>query len=306
MAVIRKASANVSLRKQCRNYLGKLGCYMFLEFSALAYPRTLRKAPEVASKRGQPGASMLLRWTQAAMPGTRNDPGLKALISTWGKMQRGHVDHTRTTRGFEFVVSNTMVTSADQYRDWHGSLILIYERKTESLFHHIVEVATSTGTPSNLIWFAVGRAMKVIENAGISIELLSEKRTVLFPSCSLGKPINHAFREASARFEIAKKKDEEFKGVWLKDHVEFFDTDIWEQGWYIGRPHFEITLEMSGANELRRQMQEVATAVSKYFRQCKKSMRSDASASGDTARPSWQGLNAARAKERKAPDRFDR
>lgn len=303
MTGARKTVNKVVLRKQCLGYLGELGRYIFLEFSALAHPRTLRKAPVVDGEHLQPGASMLLRWMQAAIPRTSRVSGLKILISKWGKIQRGYIDHTRESLGLEFVTSSTMLANAELRRNW--GLILIYERKTQSLFHYIVDVGSAAEITSELIWFSISRAAKVMEKSGKGRSLLPEKKTVLFPSCLLGSPINNAFREASNLFEEGKRNEKLLKVIWRDKHEETVDTGEWEQGWYIGRPHLKIHLEMNKVNDLRIQMGEVASDVSKYFREYQQSKCSNAPTSKDTPKPSWVGLNAPRAKDRKAPDRFD-
>lgn len=310
----KKAINKCALIEQCRNSLTKLGCYMFLEMSALMQPRTLRSVSEGVATLPQPGASMLLRWTKALIRAgdipfklktAGDESGLKALISRWQKIHRGHVDRKDKNPGLEFIVSSITLKSSENVRRWNGRLILIYERKTDSLFHYMVEIGAATEASPSLVWFAIGQAMKIIEESGECINLLSECRTVIFPSCLFGRPINSAYGESANIFINAKKNGRTLRIVWPKGNEQDFNVDQWRLKWYIGRPHFPIVLEMDNIKELRREMGSLATTVSKKLRERKSNLRAT-SMSADSITPSWRKLNAIGVRVRKSSNRFDR
>lgn len=286
---------------------------MFLELSSLTQPRTLRTVPNGVAALPQPGATMLLRWTMALIRAgvisyrlktASDESGLKALISRWQKIHRGHVDRKDVSPGLEFVVSSTTLTSGGDARRWTGRLILIYERKSDSLFHYIVEVGVATGASTDLIWFAVDQAIKSIEKTCKCKSVLSELRTVFLPSCLFGMPINTELSGGASNFRIAKKERRPMLIVWPKGNEFEFDVGQWCLKWYIGRSHCPIMVKLKGINELRREMSVMATIVSKSLRDRRGTL--NPIPMNDPVTPSWKKLNSVRARVRKSPHRFDR
>ena len=295
MSTVKRSNDKIASRNQCRESLGQLGWYMFMEFSSIAQPRQSLKAP-TGLPIPQPKA-LLFKWTRALIVAAgipynletgKNESALKALVLEWHKNNRGYPIHRIATPGLEFVVSSVKLGNAENHKKWQGRLILIYERKTQSLFHYIVDVRSATKTPQVLIWFAISQAMAVLDKSDEKFRL--KKKTVFFPSGLSGKPINNSFQQAEESFQKAKLTPWPLTLVWHSKKTIPIDTKFTNLQRYIGRTHSPIKLEMDNINEFRRQMQSLATAVTKQLR--------NATLQTGATTPSWKALNDVRVRER--------
>lgn len=311
--MVKKVLKKFEIRKKCDAYLGKAGRYWFLEFLALSQPRTLAKVSGLYASLPKRGASELVVWTKALLPvwqpaGTRatgGDSGLKALVSNWQEIQRGHVDRKAEPSGLRFTVSCTKLIGAGEDRTWNGSLILVYERESQSLFHHIVDLGADSAIPPDLIWFVIAQAMKAVADIGLKPEITLGPRTVMFPTNMAGNKINRTFQAATMMFENAHKKQAGLNTSWKKSHEAHFDTNLWVLKTYIGRAHLPIKVKANKVGDVAANIRRISGMVSTFIRRDMKCEIKPNSENDRAIPPSWKSLNTQRAKTRKDPHRFD-
>jgi len=312
--MVKKIATKFELRKKCAAYLGKAGRYWFMEFLALSQPRTLAKVSSQYASLPKRGASELVVWTKALLPvlpmtdrrTANGDDGLKALVSNWQEIQRGHVDRKAEQGGLAFTVSCTKLSGRGEQRKWKGSLILIYEGRTQSLFHHIIDLGSDSKIPPELIWFALSQAMKAVAKRELPSELCTGPRTIMFPTNLMGCNINHTFQEAAAMFESARIKQTTLRVVWKKQHEAIFDTNLWILKSYIGRAHLPLQIESNKVGDVASELRKISGTVTAFIRREMKKKSKPSSISGDAIAPSWQALNTERVQIRKDPLRFQR
>lgn len=312
--MVKKIATKFEIRKKCAAYLGKAGRYWFMEFLALSQPRTLAKVSSLYASLPKRGASELVVWTKALLPvlpiadrrTVSSDDGLKALVSNWQEVQRGHVDRKAERAGLVFTVSCTKLSGMGEERIWKGSFILIYERRTQSLFHHIIDLGSDAAIPPELIWFVLSQAMKEIAKRKLPSEAVAGPRAILFPTNLMGGSINRTFHEAAAIFENARSTKASLRVVWKRQHEAIFDTNLWILKTYIGRAHLPIEIKANKVGDVASELRKISGTVTAFIRREMKQRSKSNLMGGDSIPPSWQPLNTERVRIRKDPNRFDR
>ncbi|MBS3913451.1 MAG: hypothetical protein KG003_03060 [Bacteroidetes bacterium] len=132
----------------CKKHLGLSGCYRFQELAALITPRRMKKSgSHKSNSMHQPGASILAKWISAYQEAnneklTLKESSLKPTVSKWAALHRGFEDPKRFKEGLDFVVATHGIIGGSETKNWEGCSILLYERKTQSLFQYIADNRT--------------------------------------------------------------------------------------------------------------------------------------------------------------------
>lgn len=275
-------SRRSNLPDQLKRYLGRAGAEMFALLVSLA---------PISN-------SNLLRWTLALDDWQRQrNPGKprraynEALVGQW-RQAINKLPAKLRHAGLEFHVNHLEVWGRSGGRKWRGLLLLIYEYRTNTLFHHVTDLKPTEAPKPALLWFAIDKACRQIAESDALPELIQAPKSIYLP----GEADLAAAPEAMKRFyadtesEWSSTQDKETGNLWCDWRGR--EVKIVAREWSVDRlskPLWpSIRVRTSSSNEFRRHLTALATQLTKQL--------GKQPSSPNRITPSWLPLNTARTK----------
>jgi hypothetical protein len=220
---------------ECSSYLGEVAAQIFFFYSI---------------QRKDLGVNRLLKWTQSLqeavykqqkkfipkrMNRTSNEklcpnPKIdKPQISKWRRANPLPAGTYKLTEGLDFRLLNLEICGEGD-RPWQGNLILIYEAKTDSLFHQFVKPSKTSKVTEDLIFYVIGKAVESINTKFDGTSLSTSAKTLSVASvASTNTEVADAYELVLKQIIERSKINETFDYKWLRQHkvqINFFDWQI--------------------------------------------------------------------------------
>lgn len=270
-----------ALPDQLKRYLGRVGAEWFALLVNLA-PLS---------------SDNLLRWTLAFDDWRRTilkrQEGQRAynkvLVAGWRKVINPlptalHHD------GLEFHVSHVEVRGQSGERKWRGLLLLIYEYRTNVLFHHVTDLKLSEKPNPALLWFAIGKACDMIVRSEACPNLTAQKKIYLPTEGEVAGAAVAQRLYAGAVDQLRDAQANPLGTLWLKWRGR--NIKVAANEWSLCRLRKPLAspqrVRATSSNEFRRQLTSLATQLTKRL--------DKQSTTPERITPCWIPLNAARTK----------
>lgn len=211
--------------------------------------------------------------------------------------------------GLEFHVSHQEVWGRSGCIKWRGLLLLIYECRTNRLFHHVTDLKSDQCFNPDLFWFCVIKAHHATLESIERPERVPMPSRIFVPSnadlLAAGLQDRDGYAEVIDGLGRHKHFDEtpsvlsRYLGVAGSAHqcndLSFnwrgHGVQVRADDWAIARIPKIIQplrrVRASSSNEFRRQLSSLATQLTKHLKKQK--------ATSNSRAPSWTSLNTARA-----------
>lgn len=208
----------------------------------------------------------------------------KVTLSNWRAAvlpaQRGSIPAS----GLAFYVRRIQVAGKPvEGKAWTGVMLLIYERKTHSLFHYVAAEDQQTAFPAGMLWFALAKALQALRRRHSPG---AETSTVLLPRQALTTGTTAFFGEAAALWDDAMRAGTPFEAKTHAGKSVTIQPESWNLRCYAGLAEVTLTMPFEAPRDFRAFLQKLATATSVEL----KAQYQKAGAT-DALPPVWQGLN---------------
>lgn len=268
-----------ALPNQLKRYLGHVGAKWFALLVNLA-PLS---------------SDNLLRWT-LAFDGWRRKrlkrqedqrAYNKALVAGWRKAINPLPPALRHD-GLEFHVGHVEVKGQSGDREWRGLLLLIYEYRTNALFHHVTDLKASEKPNPALFWFAIGKACDIISRSEACQNLRAQRKIYVPTEADVAGEAEAQCFYADAIDQLSNAQTSPSGTLWLKWRGR--NIKVAANEWSLCRLRKPLAspqrVRATSSNEFRRQLTSLATQLTKRL--------DKQSTSPERITPCWIPLNAAR------------
>jgi hypothetical protein len=224
-------------QEECISYLGEVGALLFFAYASLRSEASVQNLLDWTgilqdAVFGQKEKFRYVRKNRAGKPRSKQKLMIKKpQISKWKKANYLLPPVYAQIDGLDFRLLNLEIHASNNVKKaWVGNLILIYEAKTDSLFHHSITVTESSKVTGDLILYVIGKSVEAVKNQVNGSYLLNTKITFSIPCMAKEKAdLAQAYVDAINTINQNAQNHNPVDCTWLQHHtvqVIFYDWQV--------------------------------------------------------------------------------
>jgi hypothetical protein len=267
-------------RESCNRHLSDIGALIFYIYSSQhadsasrsleSWTQLLREAVVARFKRFRKAQTRRGEKTENLIGQPVFD---KRQVSPWVRFSSIPKLKCPPTEGLDFRLLNFEICGEGGNTPWQGNLIVIYEAKTDSLFHHFIKTTASSKISKDLIIYVIGiSAKKTLERVEgtpppyrLSISS-SPCRLSISSTAFSNKEIAQAYEAAESILLKASALDVLQTFTWRKKNKVEFNFHGWEINHIEHSPPSKYILDIENAimkTDTARKFSNALTSISK-------------------------------------------
>ena len=221
------------------------------------------------------------------------------------------INDYKETDGLAFRMLNIEINSTL----WKGHLLMIYEVKTNTLFHHFIVLNKKQRIKSGLILYEIAKAINHI-NENMKEPLLERENTIFIPTISeIDTDIQMAYDETAREINSNNKKDEVIGAEWNRQLIEPINFYKFKVERLSSQPNIIIQIDVKESLDFKNTLNRISKRLTKNTLKKRREEELEAKSKGnndklrklkETPIASWYGINPVRARTKLDPKRFDK